>query len=160
MWECSWGSCSYAVVNSVMFKNKAGKGRMLAVGVGTVWRSVGKGSFQMNSFLELVGLSTDTLGDPALVLVLPTTCFAHIKRYCFRGDGPKEVKFLSGLEQPLGLPYFSDVLQCYIVEKFEYCSVFCNLCSVCRKAKTPCPPARLLLRKNKRPALPNRPCPA
>lgn len=44
---------------------------MLAVGIGTVWWGVGKGSFQMNSFLELVGLSTDILGDPALVLVLP-----------------------------------------------------------------------------------------
>lgn len=78
---------------------------MLAVGVGTVWWSVGKGSRQMNPFFELVGLSTDILDDLALILVLLTACFAHIRRYCFIGDGPKEVKFLSsGLEQPLELP--------------------------------------------------------
>lgn len=140
-----------------MFRNKAGKGGLLAVGVGTVWWGVGKGSFQMDLFFELVGLSTDILGDS---VVLPTACFAHIKRYCSRGDGPKEVKFLSKLEQPLGLPHFSGVLHCHIVEQFENCSVFCTFCSVCRKAKTPCPPARLLLRRNNRPAPPNRPCPA
>lgn len=144
----------------MIFRNKAGKGEMLAFGGGPVWWGVGKRSFQMNLFFELVGLSTDILGDPALVLVLPTACFAHIKRYCSRGNGPKEVKFLSGLKQPLGLPHFSDILQCHIVEQIENCSIFYNFFSVCRKAKTPCPPARLLLRRNKRPALPNRPCPA
>ncbi|RLV86592.1 hypothetical protein DV515_00015887 [Chloebia gouldiae] len=64
---------------------------------------------KVNPFLELLGLSTDILDDPALVLVLPTACFAHIKR--FRSDSPKEIKLLSsGLEQPLGLPHCSDVL--------------------------------------------------
>lgn len=54
-----------AVVNSVMFRNKASKGGMLAVGLGAVWRSVGKGSLHINLFFELLGLSTDIGGDAA-----------------------------------------------------------------------------------------------
>ncbi|KAI1229767.1 hypothetical protein IHE44_0010767 [Lamprotornis superbus] len=60
------------------------------------------------------------------------------------------------LGEPVLESRMSDIVKGVCKEKVPVC----NFCSVFRKAKTPCPPARLLLRTNKRPALPNRPCPA
>ena len=56
--------------------------------------SVGKGCFQMSLLFELVGRGIDNLGDTAVLLILSTICFAHIKGDRFRGDAPKEVEFL------------------------------------------------------------------